>query len=401
MKAESIVDSHLWVRLDLDASLKANSFFHINPHHRAHLAAQLLLYDRVVIPTKDFGILSILISWMGLSTFREALEENSLGFVRPKSLLGYAGNGNGISGFEIKDTPEQPFNWYQASIYGPMEDAPDLQLRYQCPFLTHHERAELVRLVLHQSKALDWDNELFMMSIVNESYTDIRGSPELSKFVLTHEPKSTESAQLAQLTGVTPDQFRVLNLEEIRDGIDLVLRVAEINLEILMAHLYGKADLGTSVGADALLRQKLARSGATPQLVEQFQSLLEIENIPDIRPVVAAGDVSLPEIWKLRQRKEARRFRKWLREAEPESARDLEKAYVAALGKSSIYTSLPARILRFVATTAAGSLGPIVGGLGGAADSFFIEKWLAGYSPRLFLEEVRKLPGPDPKKAHA
>lgn len=401
MKTDSIIDSRLWVRLDLDVSLKANSFFHTNPYHRAHLAAQLLLYDRVVIPTKDFGILPILISWMGPSCFYEALETHSIGFVRPMSLLGYTGNGNAISGFEIRDTPEKPFNWYQASIFGPIEEAPDLQLRHQCPFLTRQERVELVRLVLSQSKALNWENDLFMKSIVQESYKDIMQSPELSQFVLAHEPKGTESVHLTHLAGVAPNEFRVLNIEQIRDGIDLVLRVAEVNLEILMAHLYGKADLGTSVGAETILRQKLARSGATPQLVEKFQRLLELENIPDIRPIVAAGDVSVQEIWKLRRRKEARRFRKWLREAEPVNARDLEKAYVAALGKSSVYASLPARIIRFILTTAVGAVEPISGTIAGATDSFFIEKWLEGYSPRLFLERIRALPGSDRNKTDA
>ncbi|MBU4445256.1 MAG: hypothetical protein L6422_12805 [Candidatus Marinimicrobia bacterium] len=300
MKSDSIVDSRLWIRLDLDASLKANSFFHTSPGHRAHLASQLLLYDNLVILTKDFGVVPILISWMGLSAFRDALETGSLGFVRPKSLLGYAGNGNGISGFEISDTSKKPFTWYSAAVFGPLEDAPDLQLKHQCPFLTRSEREKLVTLVIKRTKALDWNNELFMKQIVHESYTDIMEDPALSQFVSAHEPKGTQSAQLARLSGVAPNQFRVLNLEQVRDGVDLVLRVAEINLEIMMAHLYGQADLGTSAGAEILLKKKLARAGAPSQLIDQFQSLLELENIPDIGLVVAAGDISLPEIWKLR-----------------------------------------------------------------------------------------------------
>lgn len=399
MKHASIIDSRLWVRLDLDASLKANSFFHTNPEHRAHFASQMLLYDRVVIPTKDFGILPILLSWMGFSELREALEADALGLVRPKSLLGYAGNGNGISGFEIQDTPEHPFNWHQASIFGSFEEAPDLQLRYQCPFLSKRERESLVQLVLLKSKQLDWDNELFMKNIVHESYTDIIGSPELVKFALSQEPPGTRSVNLTHLTGVTPEQFRVLNLETVRDGVDLVLRVAEINLEILMCSQYGEeADLGTSLGAENLIRQKLVRAGAMPELVDNFHGLLELEGIPDLRPAIAQGDISVPEIWKVRQSKEARRFREWLRKADPSDARELEKAYVSTLGRSSIYSSLPIRVIRFVVTTAAGVIEPISATVAGATDSFFIEKWLAGYSPRLFLERIRALPGADETK---
>ncbi len=87
MVSRAIVDSRLWIRLDLDQTLKPNSLFLTKPQHRAHLASQLLLYDTVVIPTKDFGIIPILISWMGLSTFQEAMRSGSIGFIRPRSLL--------------------------------------------------------------------------------------------------------------------------------------------------------------------------------------------------------------------------------------------------------------------------------------------------------------------------
>src|SRR5262249_33237458 len=153
-------------------------------------------------------------------------------------------------------------------------------------------------------------------------YTDIMNSPDLAEFVFKHEPPGKERARLTHLTGVGPNQLRVGHGDSIRDGIDLVLRIAEINLEILMGQSLGECDLGTSAGADALLKGKLMRSGAVPELVEQFQSLLELENIPDVRSVVSAGEVSIAEIWKLRQTKEGSRFREWLRDASTSDSRD-------------------------------------------------------------------------------
>jgi len=38
-----------------------------------------------------------------------------------------------------------------------------------------------------------------------------------------------------------------------------------------------------------LLRDKLTRAGATPELLEKFQSLLELNNLVDVRPVVRLG----------------------------------------------------------------------------------------------------------------
>ena len=392
MTAEAIVDSRLWIRLDLSAALKVNPFFHTNPGNRAHFAAQLLLYDRIVIPTKDFGIVPILISWMGLSTFLDALESHAIGFVRPKDMLGYAGAGNGISGYTILDTAKKPFKWYEAAVFGPMEASPELQLKYQCPFISRNEREKISGIILKQSKLLDWDNDLFMKHIVNESYTDIMRNPILKQFVMVHEPSKSKSAKLNELCGVKPNQFRVPRQDNIQNGVDLVLRVAEINLEIMMAHLYGKADIGTSTGAEVLIKGKLARSGASTQLIEKFINLLELENIPDIRPAVESGDMSLSEIWKLRMRKEATQFRQWLREANPADARELEKAYIATLGESTVCSSLPVKILRFIITATAGALQPLIGATVGVVDSFFIEKWLSGYSPRLFLDQLRSLP---------
>ena len=71
-------------------------------------------------------------------------------------------------------------------------------------------------------------------------------------------------------------------------------------------------------------------------------------------------------------------IRKWLREANPQSARDIEKAYVQVLGKSTLADSLPLRTLRFAITTIAG-LNPIIGLVAGAIDNFFFDKWLSGY----------------------
>jgi hypothetical protein len=62
MKSDSIIDSRLFIRLDLDISLKINLLFQINLSNVSHLANQLLLYEKIVIPTKDFGIVPILIN---------------------------------------------------------------------------------------------------------------------------------------------------------------------------------------------------------------------------------------------------------------------------------------------------------------------------------------------------
>jgi len=53
--ASRIVDHRLAIRLDLDTPVKGNTLFQANPSIRGYLANQLLTYDALVVPTKDFG----------------------------------------------------------------------------------------------------------------------------------------------------------------------------------------------------------------------------------------------------------------------------------------------------------------------------------------------------------
>jgi hypothetical protein len=134
----------------------------------------------------------------------------------------------------------------------------------------------------------------------------------------------------------------------------------------------------------------------------------------------------LPDIWKLRQHKSARLFRKWLSSAEIETAHDLELLYVESLEKTWVVESLPVRIIRFILTTGLGSLNPPIGiglvprprdallplpyGRGsvkgrcryrketeftvkdlGVVDSFFVDHFLKGYRPKMMFDRLSRL----------
>jgi hypothetical protein len=162
-------------------------------------------------------------------------------------------------------------------------------------------------------------------------------------------------------------------------------------MEIVLADLAGGADLHVSAGAEVILKRKLLRSGKLVVVPDGFARLLELNGIPDIRVAIKSGTVPLSDIWKLRQKRVARRFRRWLVDAEPKTSRDLERLYVESLGRTSLVQSLPARVVRFALTTAVGATEPISGVALGVIDSFFVEKYLAGYRPKLMIDEVRKL----------
>lgn len=392
MASEAIIDNKLFVRLDLDHSLRANSFFQTNIANRAHLISQLLLYETIIVPTNDFGIVPTLINWFGLHNFEEILDAAAIKFVRRKGILGYAGNGNGISAFTIYPGVGRSFDWWQEAIFGENIAASiELQLKQMCPFISGKQRQKLVEKVNSLSTALAYDNDFFMKNIVHESYTDIMNNEKLSKFIMAGARKKGNRVDLTRLHGVAPNQMRVLAQEGlIKDSVDLVLRIAEINMEIIMATAAGNVDIFTSEGSEEILAGKLARYKVDKSLVEGFTSLLELNNIPDIRQAVISDAIDLSTIWSLRQKKIASQFRKWLREANPQNSRELEKAYVHVLGKTTLADSLPLRTIRFAITSIAG-INPVAGLVVGAIDNFFVDKWLSGYSPKLLLDELSKL----------
>ena len=393
MESDSIIDSRLFVRLDLDISLKASSLFQTNPNNTAHLASQLLLYDKIIIPTKDFGIVPILINWLGLRTFMEALESDTFSFLHRKSLIGYMGNGVGISEFIVSGSKAKKMSWWQDAMFGGVDVAVEQQLRNMCPFIPRQERGRIVEEVISKSRSVEFDRDFFMKNIVHESYTDIMKNISLSQLVFVMQDSKQESTKLnlRRLEGVGPNQMRVLGLEGIKDPVDLVLRIAEINMEIYMSTLSDGADLFTSDGAEVLLRDKLARAGVGSNYLDGFLSLLELNNIPDIRKAITNDTIALLDIWKLRQKRISRNFRKWLRKATNKDARDIEKLYVESLGSKALIDELPLRAIRFAITNIASGESPAMGLALGVVDSFFVNKWLSGYSPKLFLDELSRI----------
>jgi hypothetical protein len=391
MKSDSIIDSGLHISLDLDISLKANSFFQTNLVNRAHLANQLLLYDKIIIPTKDFGIVPILINWLGMKTFNKALYSGTFSFLRTKFLLGYQGKGVGLTGFFISPG-EKEWRWWQEAIFGKIDASIEQQLRNMCPFIDRKERKYITDKIISVSKEIEHDSSFFEKNIINETYVDISNNKSLSMSILQSNKKILDKNDLKRLEGVKINEIRVLNLgKAIEDSIDLVLRISEINMEIFMSTLSDNADLFTSEGAELLLKDKLIRSGIGSTYLDGFLYLLELNNIPDIGKAIYTDSLSLPDIWEIREGENSKEFRKWLRKATTKDAKEIVKLYIESLKNKTLINSLPLKILRFAITSLVGAINPPIGLSVSAIDSFFVEKWLSGFSPRLFLDELSKI----------
>src|SRR5688572_18745483 len=99
----SVFDSSLLIQHDIGKMSNINTTFMGDIQRKAHVASQILIYDQLVIPTHDYGVVAALVNWLGKEVFLETLEAGAFRFVRTKDLLGYVGNGVGLSGYTINE----------------------------------------------------------------------------------------------------------------------------------------------------------------------------------------------------------------------------------------------------------------------------------------------------------
>jgi hypothetical protein len=397
-RPNAIVDSRLHVKHDFTPANLRNKEFLSEPENSAHLANQLLLYEHLIIPTNDFGIVPALIQWLGIKNFEESLENGTLSFLRRRGFLAYVGNGNGISDVLIEDTRDKPFEWWQGALFGELGDAVELQLVHSELSLAESQTRDLAKKIVAASTSVIYPSDgFFIKNIANESYTDIHDTPELKASLvelLRADQNVDESIALNRIPGVAPNQVRIAGDGSVKDAVDLVMRVAEINLEIFLAEFAGGADLHVSAGAEKLLKQKVLRVGSPPPNLEGFTRLLELNGIPDIGHAVRIGTLSLEAVMRLRRSRSGKRFREWLAKAEAASAPDLEHIYRETLQQSAFVESWSVKTLRIGIPLALGFPHPFVAAGAGLLDSLFTEKYLKGYRPKLMFDELRKLFAP-------
>ena len=388
MPSKLILDATLFVRLDLADSRRANEAFAANRAGKAQLANTLLLYDSVAIPTYDLGIVPTLVQWLGPECYLDALATDAFKFVRRRGLLAYAGGGTSISTIIIQPG-DHPFEWWQEAVFGLSTDSLECQIENRLAALPPRLRTRLVERTAPHIVEPGYENDFFIKNIVEESYEDVLRTPWLVDLVKREFPGVR--IELNKLPSVRPDQMRVIGDQGIRDSVDLLLRIADVNLEMFLAAAIGYADLYTIAHAEELLRAKLARRRVAPATLAGFIKVLELNDLPDIGRAVTEGELTLDQVISLRQHRDAVAFRRWLQTVaviEPEA---MVAAYIKALASEAKPQSWARRTLRLAITAAIGAVNAPAGLAAAVTDTYFLNKWIAGYSPRLFLDRVAKL----------
>ncbi len=348
------------------------------------LVEGLLLYDKVVIPTQDFLALTSLVSVLGERSVIDLFDAGAVRFVRFKGTLAYVGNGGGIKFCEMfndenRRTP-QPF-------CAPLEDAVNFALSGLAEKPKDRTLANLI---------VDATTEVNLQSvnevIRHETYMDVLNSDHLRNTF------AVRNSSMDHLAGITPNQVRTFGGVPWSDHwqgdeIDAVLAIAFANLELRLAQLADCYDASTVSPIGHLLRGKIERTLGASKASAAFANLRELAEIPDIGEGILTNQVSVADIIKLKNTSDGEQFRKWFHETCSDNPEVAAREYCKILRQVPKVQSLPARVIRFLTANLTGFLpfGAVLSPAVGTVNSFFIDRWFRGPSPKYFLDSLGKL----------
>ncbi|MEY6720212.1 hypothetical protein AB9A97_11945 [Escherichia coli] len=144
---------------------------------------------------------------------------------------------------------------------------------------------------------------------------------------------------------------------------------------------------------------------------EIFKQISLIENFPDLRKSFIEMGLPMNDIMRLRNDRHAKKFRKWLKEAEQSSsASDISKYYIDSISNSKgFFDSFLGRSTKSIAMMLTGALAasnitsplaPVVGSIGGLllqptldyaldmVDEYLISELTKGWNPRMFFNHI-------------
>ena len=350
----------------------------------------ILLHDQIVVPISDFATLWLLLGTFGEHTIIELLEREILTFYRYSGIWMYGTRGFGLK--LVHQTP--PFYEPIQAIYNPVDKALDLTLEA----MPAKPRDPRLRAAVLSATTL-FNGDANSQLVVDATYKDVIGHG---------------------IVDIPPDQFRdvpqyINESVHCPDGemssgwrlnsTDAVLALANFNMHMAICREAGCTDNATRLPVMELLNAKLRAETAAPGANESFAVVRELAGVPDIGALVLQDAVTMQQLIKLRDTRDAVAFREWFHANFDREPLGVAKAYAEMLERATIQVSWPARIIRFVIgqviSVGVGWLaaGDPVGGAVGGAVSTSLNEWLCkniirGNSPKFFIDNLRQLEAP-------
>jgi len=131
--------------------------------------------------------------------------------------------------------------------------------------------------------------------------------------------------------------------------------------------------------------------------IENFRTLLKLEEFPDLALLLSAGEIEFDDLLKLRVSKNTEKFRRWLLEGNYKDQITLFREYFKKEFKippNTKFKVVKTAVFRGL-SMGLNALTPGVGTATGIGlslfDNFLLERFLERWSPRIFINELKSL----------
>jgi len=339
----------------------------------------LILHDQILIPTQDYLTACGLIMVLGERNFISLLEDEKIRFLRLRGVFGYV-KGTGIDGtlatFIDPNAKRPQDSNIEDSIKASLSVI-DAQIK---------EKNKIVELLLQGSTPLEMST--VVDAIKGDAFNDLRATSSWK------DEYDFQNKDLLALPGMEDMQVRVLgpgtNVQS--NPVDTLLALALFNIELYLSLNFGCNSSSTGSPLGDLIDIKINRLVEQSVRSKNMWSLLEINDMPDLGKLDLQDEYQFKELLKVIKSQNANEFRKWFHDRKDLDEREIFTEYINLLREVPMVQSLPSKALRFCVSKAL-DLIPIVGQVSSFIDTFLLEEFLKGKSPRYFIEDLRKFRG--------
>ncbi|WP_319229680.1 hypothetical protein [Draconibacterium orientale] len=357
----------------------------------AELFEELILYDKITIKlSKNNAPLAVLINELGIELVQELIKEGTIELVLwlPWIVVGQGQDGKGqFDSSYLKGQPSIVVAWQANKEYSEPFHAIENAISLLKGSYAYRKKSFIADTV---DKVILFDQEAAHASsdFILESYRNNILGPLGVPYTLDHTELGYEQ------------RLKLLTLA------NKLLDVTFLSKN--------KCDTHNDYEANIITSTCLTNVRNTAKIAENTNTILKIENLPSLKQFFFEEHISLKDIVKLRNKNATNEFRKWIHSVEENmDSKDLTEEYLNAISgkKQKIKNKFLKTGLIYTVGAGMGSIiGAATGNLEAGAlvgisiptaiqtltslgysyfNSYVIEKFLGGWNPRLFIDELK------------
>ena len=343
---ESITDIPYILNFNLEDDLHLNTMMHFQ---LATLLENIMIFDKVYLDIMDFPVIVDMLYKIDKNITIQLLKNGNLSFINMNEII--------IATHKIKNNRYSlAFMSTGNSLY--IDNIQKLERILFNSFKYKEELIPYLGLILENAKDVNFDSKSIGKMLVDLTNEELKSDTYLPlginhNYVINKQNKGIFDA-ICQV---------------IRD--ETIASIFKIN----------------TVYHDDILREisQIRFKKYHHYINDDFEKLMYLNDIPDIRLLYLNGSLSLKDIMKLKNSNEFKVLQKWI--FTHQGSTDVIKDFYLLTQKQSKLDSIPVKTIRFLATTLAGVINPIVGTGASIIDTFGIDMF-KGLTPNMFFDKL-------------